>query len=141
MLPFLLNSYMDIWILATLVDITPTGVTKGNSIERLQQSNWETVVKILGLRTQVEIFDETKIFEDFDITKIFGEFYAKQQKIWVINFISEREEIYSVDQLMSDFNNLPIALGLDETARFLLPVFVTSGPLKNITFVKTIRIE
>jgi hypothetical protein len=141
MLPFLLNTHMDIWTLATLIDITPTGVTKGNSIERLQQTNWETVTKTLGLRTQAEIFDETKIFEEFNITKVFGDFYGKKQKIWVINFISDREDIYSVEQLMADFNNLPIVLGLDETARFLLPVFIASGPLKNVTFVKTTRID
>ena len=58
MLPFLLtiNICMSRLITCfTLVDITPTGVTRShpdNTKDRNKQRNWETVLQILGLKTQ-----------------------------------------------------------------------------------------
>jgi len=53
--PFLLtiNTCMEPVITAfTLVDVTATGIIKGESLLRDQQRNWETVLQVLGLKTQ-----------------------------------------------------------------------------------------
>jgi hypothetical protein len=41
-----------------------------------------------------------------------------------------------VDQLEQDFEQTPIVLGLEETARFMLPIFHSYGTLKNIYFIQ-----
>jgi hypothetical protein len=39
-----------------------------------------------------------------------------------------------VGLLNEDFNEVPVVSYLEETARFLLPLFYTHGPIKNIYF-------
>ena len=57
-----LNTYMDLsglltiensWIGMSLIDITPTGITRGESDARNQQRNWESLVQALSLKTQI----------------------------------------------------------------------------------------
>ena len=43
------------WIGISLIDITSTGITRGESLERNQQRNWESLVQALSLKTQIEI--------------------------------------------------------------------------------------
>tara|TARA_R110000868_G_scaffold91896_4_gene254722 strand:- start:1165 stop:1575 length:411 start_codon:yes stop_codon:yes gene_type:complete len=119
----------------TLIDITPTGVTRGQSSQRDQQRNWESVLQVLGLKTQPEIVRDpvcsgNEPAEDFE----FGDFYLGLQTVWAFQFTSDRPDFYSIAQLEQDFDQVPIIMGLDETARFMLPIFLTSGALKNICF-------
>ena len=135
-MPFLLaiNIFMKPFICATLIDITPTGVIKGDSSKRDQQRNWETVLQVLGLKTQPIILGGPELLSDIDgVSKIFGEFYQTMQKVWIFKFASERN-IYTVDQLYEDFEQVPVITGLDESARFMLPIFHSYGILKNIYF-------
>lgn len=135
-MPFLLaiNIFMKTFICATLIDITPTGVTKGDSPERDQQRNWETVLQVLGLKTQPIILGGPEIVNNFEgANKIFGEFYQTMQKVWVFKFTSE-QNIYTEDQLYEDFEQVPVIAGLEESARFMLPIFHSYGILKNIYF-------
>ncbi len=135
-MPFLLaiNIFMNFFICATLVDITPTNVTRGDSLARDQQRNWETVLQVLGLKTQPIILGGPELLSDVDgVNKIFGEFYQTMQKVWIFKFASERN-IYTVDQLYEDFEQVPVITGLDESARFMLPIFHSYGILKNIYF-------
>lgn len=121
----------------TLFDITPTNVTRGESVERDQQRNWETILQLLGLKTQV-IIERLPIkftgesMENFD----FGECYTGPQTVWAMQFSGERPDFYNVHELEDDFNQVPLNTGLNETARFLLPVLATSGPLKNAYFIE-----
>ena len=134
--PFLLaiNIFMKTFICATLIDITPTGVTKGDNSKRDQQRNWETVLQVLGLKTQPIILGGPELLSDIDgVSKIFGEFYQTMQKVWIFKFASERN-IYTVDQLYEDFEQVPVITGLDESARFMLPIYHSYGILKNIYF-------
>ena len=64
-----------------------------------------------------------------------GEFYEGDHYIWAFSFQPERTDYYDIRQLEDDFNEVPVILGLDETARFLLPVFHGFGTLKNIGFL------
>jgi hypothetical protein len=144
--PFFLAINIDMkqsFVLATLIDITDTGEVRGNSKQRDQQRNWETVIQVLSLKTQPIIIEGPDRIDNIDfqkqtgVLKFFGEFYKElsgTQSFWAIKFTSEQNDIYSIDQLYEDFEQVPIILGLDETARFMLPLFHSYGALKNIHF-------
>ena len=144
MLPFLLaiNIFMtESFVLTTLIDITETGVIRGNSKERDQQRNWETVLQVLSLRTQPIILEGPIKIDSIDfkkhlgLTKTYGEFYHDfpfPQTMWAVKFCSEQAGIYNVEQLYEDFDKVPVIMGLDETVRFMLPMFNSYGSLKNI---------
>lgn len=124
------------WICITLIDITATGVTRGDSKERQQHSNWETVLQVLGLKSQPIIHEGPELIDCADFSgKAFGEFYQGTHNIWAFKFSSERTDAYNLDQLYEDFEQVPVTLGLDETARFMLPIFHSYGTLKNIYFM------
>jgi hypothetical protein len=126
----------------TLVDITATGVTRGDndSLERNQQRNWETVLQCISLRTQPQnIQPPTQTtLTDVGIAN-FGEFYQGEQKIWLWTWTVEQTEVYDLPgkplgALQQDFEQVPIVTYLTETARFMLPIFYPYGSIKNIYF-------
>jgi hypothetical protein len=128
----------------TLVDITNTGVTRsrpGNEHERNQQRNWETLIQVLSLRTQpLEI--NGPIDSGYELTgdSIFGEMYKGLQTVWYFSFGVEAHSVFTkgkdiVGLLYDDFAEVPIIQGLDETAKFMLPIFYPYGAIKNIHFI------
>ena len=134
---------LDFYTLFTLVDITQTGVINnvyGGDMSRDQQRNWETVIQTIGLRAQPMIIDGPFIVESKDPSSFeFGEMHLSAQRSWVMSFGVEHKDVFKVDQdpvanLNLDFNQVPIITGLTETARFILPIFYTSGAIKNIYF-------
>lgn len=129
------------FVLATLIDITATDTIRGNSKERDQQRNWETVLQVLSLKTQPIILEGPDKVDNLDFQKhtlfqmYFGEFYHDMpfpQSLWAVKFCTEHLDVYDVEQLYKDFDTVPVILGLDETARFMLPLFHSCGTLKNI---------
>lgn len=125
----------------TLVDITATGVIHSRDdreFERNQQRNWETVLQCIGLRTQpFNILGP--VVKTMTVDDHFGEMYHKQQRVWCFTFTVEQLGIWddgkdSLSLLHKDFNEVPIIQGLNESARFILPVFYTTGAIKNIFF-------
>ena len=127
----------------TLIDITKTDVTKFTpELERMRnkQRNWETVVQILGLRTQIMSINQLKT-ETKDLSQhVFGSDYQDKQRVWTFEFEVEFENLYLNDQdpysiLKNDFVQSPIILGLDETAKPPMPLFYTDGACKNIYFI------
>ena len=141
---FFLTKYsMSIYSLYTLVDITPTGVTRGpDSLERGQQRNWETVLQAVGLVAQpTTIVDVGTLSLDLKWCE-FGEYYEGEHRIWNWKFSVEREGLFTrgsneVAVLEELFEQVPIICGLEETARFMLPIFHPYGGIKNIYFMKT----
>jgi len=126
----------------SLVDITATGVIRVSnpeSIERDQQRNWETVLQCMGLRTQPQgILEPVPIITALEQLE-FGNFYQGEQKVWVWHWRVEPDAIYDLPNkplggLMQDFEQVPIISGLEETARFILPIFYPYGSIKNIYF-------
>lgn len=127
----------------TLIDITKTDVIKYTpELERMRnkQRNWETVMQVLGLRTQImtsrQLPTETKELAKFE----FGSEYAGKHRVWTFEFEVEFENLYLKDRdaygvLKYDFSNTPIVLGLDETAEPPMPLFYTDGASKNIYFM------
>ena len=119
----------------TLIDVTATGIVKGESLQRDQQRNWETTLQVLGLKTQPIIIRKPTVWQNEDLKYFeFGEFYEGTHTVWAFQFHGERDNFYTLDTLEEDFNQAPIILGLTETAKFMLPVFFTHGTLKNIYF-------
>ena len=127
----------------TLIDITKTDVTKFTpELERMRnkQRNWETVVQILGLRTQIMRINQLKT-ETKDLSQhVFGSDYQDKQRVWTFEFEVEFENLYLNDQdsyaiLKKDFAQTPVLLGLDETAKPPMPLFYTDGACKNIYFI------
>lgn len=131
--------------LLTLVDITATGVTRtvpGKELERNQQRNFETVLQVLGLRTQPHIARWPKVvdFNDEDTDFYFGEMYRGQQRVWVFDFTADQPSAYidgegPLSGLERDFEQVPVITGLTETARFILPIFHPTGAIKNIHLI------
>lgn len=138
MLPFFfINICMSKLIVCmTLIDITPTGVLRGVGLERQQQSNWETVLQCLGLLTQPHIDVPVRVYHGCGLKQEFspfGEFYEGENSIWTFGFSGD-SDVYTTDALEEIFNEVPVNLGLTETARFMLPIFFSWGTLKNIHF-------
>lgn len=123
-------------LMTTLVDITDTGVIKGESLERDQMRNWQSVLQVLGLRTQVNVIAGPEVFLLEDVEGLeFGEDYRGKHHVWAVRFCEmDNNNIYSVESLREDFNEVPVIVGLEETARFMLPIFFSYGTLKNIHF-------
>lgn len=136
-------SRLHFYTLATLVDITATGQTRyspDKEKERNQQRNWETVLQVCGIRAQpISIYGPRCI--EYDLDKLqFGDMYKGLHKVWVACIGVEHEGIYEKDgnkvgHLETDFEQVPIINGLDETAKFMLPIFYPHGAIKNIYFI------
>ena len=127
----------------TLVDITATGVTRyrlDQEFQRNQQRNWETILQTIGLRTQPmmlkgPVATESNLSDGWE----FGASYQGRHRIWIWTFAVEHEDIFGtyddpVAALLKDFEQVPIISGLNETARFMLPIFYPHGAIKNIYF-------
>ena len=126
----------------TLVDITNTGVTRdrtGQEHVRNQQRNWETVLQCIGLRSQpIGIVQRVEDNADLDLYE-FGEMYTGKHRVWSFAFTVEHAEVFTHGEdalalLHDSFDQVPIVCGLDETARFMLPIFWSAGAIKNIYF-------
>jgi len=136
--------------LSTLVDITATGVIRslsGNDLRRNQQRNYETVLQILSLRTQPHIISlpESIIYTQNPISEfgnMFGDIFKEDHhRVWNLFFTADFPEAYanevsSVGNLLKDFEEIPIIVGLEETAKFMLPIFYPYGTIKNIHLIR-----
>lgn len=130
----------------TKFDITATGITGHCRAERMpfkdrsgqiirdqdawnrarnQQRNWETILQILSLRTQ--LFDVTDPMQDATGT------------YWMFEFESDRDGVFGpienpVAVLMQDADGVPMLRELNNDPD-IEPVLLTSGPRQNIWFV------
>jgi len=123
----------------TLVDITKTDITQYTpemAKMRNKHRNWETVVQVLGLRTQIlNIKQFSTVKADVELFE-FGSDYTGKHRIWSFEFDVEFEDLYGQSHviLVNDFSQTPIIVDLDETAKFPAPLFYTAGENKNIYF-------
>jgi len=125
----------------TLVDITPTGVTRHNesdNLQRNQQRNFESLIQTVSLRTQpFDIQRPTSFPLNLTESPIFGDWFTGIQTVWHTSIYVENNDIFKLEDdefhlLKKDFHQVPVITGLMETARFLLPIFCPYGELKNI---------
>jgi hypothetical protein len=126
----------------TLIDVTKTDVTQytpERAKMRNKHRNWETVVQVISLRTQILGIKQFKTVKT-DLSHFeFGSEYQGQHRVWSFEFSVEFENLYSVGNyeykvLEDDFAQTPIILELDETVKLSDPLFYTAGPNKNIYF-------
>ncbi len=136
---------MYFYTCATLVDITATGVirhTSDTELQRNQQRNWETVLQCIGLKAQPQCI-EGPVTQQLmiDNHSVFGEiFFGTKQSVWIFSFGIESPDVFLLDNdpvghLDKDFAQVPVICGLQETARFILPIFYPYGSIKNICFM------
>jgi len=142
-----LNIHMrnTVFQLTTLVDITATGVVRSagqRDTERNQQRNWETVLQVLGLRTQPHVitFPYQIKFAESDTHRMFGTFNTGDHTVWRFEFGADQPGAYGTEHgatagLLTDFEEVPVITGLTETARFMLPIFYPHGAIKNLHLV------
>ena len=128
----------------TLIDVTNTGVYRNDAQQPLlrnQQRNWETVLQVIGLRAQpVDIVSPT----DPKIVAMnnhqFGSYYTGSHRCWKFKFYVEHQDVFgggntnSTELLEKDINEVPVIVGLSESAALPDPVFYTNGILKNTYF-------
>jgi hypothetical protein len=140
-----INIYMYFYTGITLVDITATGVirhTAANELQRNQQRNWETVLQCISIKAQPQLIEGPYCKQVIvDQTTAFPDIYFGEQRVWFFSFGVDYEDVFlekddPVGALDSTFSKVPIICGLDETARFMLPIFYPYGAIKNILFMK-----
>jgi hypothetical protein len=129
----------------TLVDITATGLIRhsaADEVRRNQQRNWETVLQCIGIKAQPQLvqgpYCKTVMIDE---TTLFPDIYFGEQRVWLFSFAVEHEDVFlynndPVGALDEVFAKVPIICGLEETARFMLPIFYPYGSIKNICFMK-----
>jgi hypothetical protein len=124
----------------TLVDITHTGqyrIEPGKEDSRKKEQNFNTVVQTIGLRSNINTFNNPVMLEvkgsliGFDTNEII--------RVWRFDFTTDRDDVFleNGDQvwwLKHDFHLVPYINGLDELMEQSYAVFVTEGIGKNIVF-------
>lgn len=134
----------------SFVDVTCTGVTRGEGQERNQQRNWETVLQIFGLLTQpvvLQLPEEHYYNADdgFVGSELFQRIGTQHQfviqmlrpdtRFWVFAIGSERADVLDCDRLDSLFDMIPVIPKLTETIKLEPSVFHTvNKELINIQF-------
>jgi len=125
----------------TLVDITKTNELSStqDSQARNQQRNFETLVQVLSLRAQLITMGDPELVTIDVANSKFGSDFKGEQAVWSFSFGIEQEAVFSdasgpYGTLAKDFANVPVILGLAETARIVTPTFTSSGNQQNIYF-------
>lgn len=136
----------------TLFDITQTNVSNRrrhleastnalHSKERSQQSNFETVLQIISLRSQPEnISDPEKTTINLNSDIRWGKKYKSKTKVagWTFTFTVSHSNVFKLDEnrlgsLLLDCNDVPMITKLDEF-RELHNTLSTSADWCNIFF-------
>lgn len=118
----------------TLIDITETGCNRGpETVEYSQQANFNTVVQTIGLRanpTPKWVKQRQGGIGNLD----FGSAYSGRHNYW--EFVFEIEYgLTNIEDLIKDFNMVPVITSLNETIQLNTSVFDTSNKeTKNIMF-------
>ena len=128
--------------LYTLVDITHTGQYRsepGRETARWKEQNFNTVLQILGIRSNV-IYKQGPIASEVK-GRVVGFDTDKIIRVWRFDFSTERDYLYENDGdpigfLKEDFHLVPYIQGLDELLEQQYAVFTTYGKTKNIVFHK-----
>ena len=124
------------FILHTLVDITETGVRRGEDPKQFrQQQNFLTVMQTIGLRVNPTYVAPPEIVKEVPSKLGLGTSYKTKQSVWKYVFDIEYEGALDIDTLVNDFDLIPIITDLDETAKFENAHFITNNnAINNILF-------
>jgi hypothetical protein len=121
--------------LHTLIDITETNARRGEDPRAYkQQQNWMALIQTLGLRCN-PIVTHTECKNASVANLGFGTAYTSSQQVWTVYFDFEHEDDNDLTFLVSDFDLVPVAAGLDETIALETDIFRTeSKKYCNIVF-------
>ena len=124
------------FILHTLVDITETGVRRGEDPKQFrQQQNFLTVMQTIGLRVNPTYVKAPEVVKEVPSKLGLGTSYKTKQNVWKYVFDMEYEGALDIETLVNDFDLIPIITQLDETAKFENAHFITKNTaLTNISF-------
>lgn len=139
----------------TLFDITPTGVKNrrpsdvtGKELSDLvkrqqQQSNYDTVLQVISLRSQPESISQVKKSDILLNDSDFGFLYSSNQEdntisAWSFTFTVQHDSVFQNDdgvlgELFNDCEQVPMITNLLESVK-LTPQLNVDTDLKNIHF-------
>ena len=144
---------MHSYMIHTLVDITKNGSLAKNfpfdtpagdiidsketlRVAKKQNSNFETMIQMLQIRGNITYEDDPiRIKHDLRTTK-FGMYYEGQHTSWHFKFFTEQTDVFGnqnnpTEQLVEDFNLVPILNECKETAHFPIQTFITNNLHKS----------
>ena len=107
---------------------------------RNRQRNWETIIQVIGLRSQAIVLNEPELLTKQNLKKYgFGKLFNNNASVWVFSFGVESGTVYenennSLHWLERDMNNVPIITGLSETEIFEPRTLKCFGNDRNIYF-------
>lgn len=121
----------DFYTCVTLIDITKTNAVrhynKGMAeteaeynVKRNQRRNWESILQVIGLRSQPVYLTDPVMHPDEELTQYnFGTMFSAGS-LWVFNFGVEHEGIFDLPGrpkggLLDDLHNVPVIINLTET--------------------------
>ena len=134
----------------TLFDITRTGINirrqvhgvsdPNYNLKRSQQSNFETILQIIGLRSQAEeVTDPEKVMSQLSKIKM-GRKYETKIKIpvWHFTFEVSQIDVFSdesseLGKLIQDCDSVPMITGLTEWDKMIQKLDITTE-FRNIYF-------
>ena len=139
----------------TLFDITPTGVKNrrppdvtGYELTELvkrqqQQSNYDTVLQVISLRSQPESISQVKKSDILLTDSNFGFLYSSEREdntisSWTFTFTVQHDSVFQNDdgvlgELFNDCEQVPMITNLTESVK-LTPQLNIDTDLKNIHF-------
>lgn len=119
--------------LLTLIDITETGEHHGPDNKAMsQQANYNTLIQVLGLRANPTPHKTVSHHTDTMKGLGFGTKYKGKQRYWECEFEIEYGAV-PVEDLLADFDLVPVITGLDETVKLDVPIFSSyDSQTKNI---------
>ena len=108
----------------TLIDISPTGARKGDSMFKYkQQQNYLSFLNTLQMRSNVNTSDvkhEKRSIEDIG----FGEKYKGRQMVWEMEFTFDQSGSHHPMFMRNDLDLVPIFTGLHETVKCPTKAFI-----------------
>ena len=111
-------------------------------IKRNQHRNYQTMLQVIGLRVQAVYLTDPIKHGNQDLAELtFGSDF-KKESVWSFSFGIEQEDIFKTSSssfglLLDDIHNVPIILGLEETATIQIPMLdAYSDSIKNTIILK-----
>lgn len=131
--------------ISTLFDITKTNISNrrnqldyvNNTKERSQQSNFETILQVISLRSQPEDITDP-VIETGKPTFCGAKYTSPKYKFWTFTFTVNYSSIFNngsneFGYLEEDCNGVPMIVNLDETGT-LITVLDCGSEYRNIFF-------
>jgi hypothetical protein len=136
---------LDKYTAYTLVDITDSNITNSRTSDIAgynQQQNLNTLIQLIGLRSQPILYSITILKTQDVVDYAFGNTFKGLHSVWKFEFASEHSNAYTKDDndvyfLQQDCNNVPITSSLNETVNLVNSIFETTNKNSlNIYFIK-----